>query len=173
MSSRPPRLLLLTLSIALVLAACGPAASTGTATTAGTATPEPSAPTTGPTSAASPSSAPAADQTDTGWGRIWDTIPAGFPVFPGATPADDATGEPTSARFAAEEGGDPLAIATWLQDALEQATFSTLGLNGPGEDGGYVIDSAGEGDCQVQTTVAPLGSTTFISVLYGADCPGP
>jgi hypothetical protein len=169
MSSRPRRLLL-TLPIALVLAACGPAASSGTAPTAGSATP-PSAPTTGPTSASS-SSAPAADQTDTGWGRIWDTIPAGFPVFPGSMPADDATGEPVSARFAVE-GGDPLAIATWLQDALELATFSTLGLNGPGEDGGYVIDSAGEGDCRIQTTVAPLGSTTFVSVLYGADCPGP
>jgi hypothetical protein len=169
MSSRPRRLLL-TLPIALVLAACGPAASSGTAPTAGSATP-PSAPTTGPTSASS-SSAPAADQTDTGWGRIWDTIPAGFPVFPGSMPADDATGEPVSARFAVE-GGDPLAIATWLQDALEQATFSTLGLNGPGEDGGYVMDSAGEDDCRIQATVAPLGSTTFISVLYGADCPGP
>ena len=165
------RRLPLTLPLAVVLAACGPAASTGTTPTAGSPSTRPSA-TTVPTSAPSPSSAPAADQTDTGWGRIWDSIPAGFPVVPGAAPAADATGEPVSARFAVE-GGDPLAIATWLQDALEQATFSTLGLNGPGEDGGYVIDSAGEGDCRIQTTVAPSGSRTFISVLYGADCPGP
>jgi hypothetical protein len=171
--SKGPRRLLVTFAVALVLAACGPTASTGPSpTTASSSTPEPSAEASAPSSAPSPSSAPAADQTDTDWGRIWDTVPAGFPVFPGATPADDATGEPASARFAVE-GGDPLAIATWLQDALEQATFSTLGLNGPGEDGGYVIDSAGEGDCRIQTSVTPLGSTTFVSVLYGADCPGP
>lgn len=99
-------------------------------------------------------------------------MPAGFPLFPGATPADDATGEPASARFAVE-GGDPLAIAEWMQDALETATFSTEALNGPGEDGGYVIESVGEGSCRIQTTIVPLGDTTFVSVLYGADCPGP
>ena len=58
-----------------------------------------------------------------------------------------------------------------MQDALETATFSTIGLNGPAEDGGWTIDSVGEGDCQVQTTIAPLGDMTFITVLYGADCP--
>jgi hypothetical protein len=165
MATRRPGSLLI-LPLAVVLVTCGPAASSGTAPAAGSAIPPPSSPTIGP------SSAPATDQTDTGWGRIWDSIPAGFPVVPGAEPAEDATGEPVSARFAVE-GGDPLAVATWLQDALEQATFSTLGLNGPGEDGGYVIDSAGEGDCRIQTSVAPLGTTTFISVLYGADCPRP
>lgn len=166
------RHLLLTFPVALVVAACGPGASTPSSpTTASASTPAPTAEAS-TSSAPSPSTAPAADQTDTGWGRIWDTVPAGFPVFPGAKPADDATSEPASARFAVERG-DPLAIATWLQDALEQATFSTLGLNGPGEDGGYVIDSAGEGDCRIQTTIAPLGSTTLVSVLYGADCPGP
>lgn len=157
--------------LVLVVAACGPAASSASspATTA-PSTADPSAETSPPSAA--PTSAPAAGQTDTEWGRIWDTVPADFPAFPGATPADDAGGEPASARFAVE-GGDPLAIATWLQDALEQATFSTLGLNGPGEDGGYVIDSTGEGDCRIQTTIAPLGSMTFVSVRYGADCPGP
>ena len=169
MSTRPRRLLL-TFPVALMLAACGPAATTSSPTATPASTPDSTAGTSAPSTA--PSSAPAVGQTDTGWGRIWDTVPADFPVFPGATPADDTTGEPASARFAVE-GGDPLAIATWMQDALEQATFSTLGLNGPGEDGGYVIDSAGEGDCRIQTTIAPLGSTTFVSVLYGADCPGP
>jgi hypothetical protein len=116
------------------------------------------------------SAAPAVGQTDTDWGRIWDAVPAGFPRYPGSTPADDAGPEPASARFAVA-GGDPAAIATWMQDALETATFSTLGLNGPAEDGGYVIDSTGEGQCRVQTTIAPLGDITFITVLYGADCP--
>ncbi len=165
------RRLLLIFAIALVVAACGPAASTSTPTTASAATPAPTAETSG-SPVSSPSTAPTHGQTDTGWGRIWDTVPPGFPAFPGARPADDATSEPASARFVVE-GGDPLAIASWLQDALEQATFSTLGLNGPGEHGGYVIDSAGEGDCRIQTTIAPLGSSRFVSVLYGADCPGP
>ncbi len=132
------------------------------------------------TPAASPSeepgstspSAPQTGQTDTEWGRIWDAVPAGFPRFPGAAPADDATGEPASARFSVA-GGDPLAIAQWMQDALETATFSTDALNGPGEDGGYVIDSAGDGDCRIQTRIAPLGDMTFVTVFYGADCPGP
>ena len=114
MSTRPRRLVLL-LPLALMVAACGPVASGSqspvttprpTASTSAEANPPPGTPT----------GAPAAGQTDTGWGRMWDTVPAGFPVFPGATPADDAGGEPASARFAVE-GGDPLAIATWFQDA--------------------------------------------------------
>jgi hypothetical protein len=119
-----------------------------------------------------PSASLAAGQTDTAWGRIWDTVPDGFPRFPGATPADDASGEPASARYAVP-GGDPQAIATWMQGALETATFSTTGLNGPAEDGSFVIDSVGEDGCVLQTTIAPLGDTTFITVLYGAACPAP
>ena len=157
-----------------MVAACGPAASSpaspASPATSATSTAGPSAEMTPPST--EPSGRPIAGQTDTAWGRIWDTVPEGFPVAPGATPADDAGSEPVSARFAVE-GGDPLAVATWLQDALERATFSTLGLNGPGEDGGYVIDSAGEGGCVIQTTIAPLGDMTFVSVLYGADCPAP
>jgi hypothetical protein len=164
------------LPLVLALATCGPSGTT--LPSAPTDSTEPSLPVASAPAETTPAESPAASgspetgQTDTEWGRIWDTLPAGFPRFPGATPADDAGGEPASARFAVE-GGDPLAIATWFQDALEQATFSTLGFNGPGEDGGYVIDSTGEGDCRLQTTVTPLGGTTFASVLYGADCPAP
>jgi len=121
-------------------------------------------------SVAASSSAPEAGQTDTEWGRIWDAVPAEFPRFPGATPADDATGDPASARFAVV-GGDPLAIAEWMQDALETATFSTEAMNGPAEDGGYVIDSVGDGGCRIETRIAPLGDRTFVTVLYGAGCP--
>ena len=124
----------------------------------------------GESSQAAASSSPGAGQTDTEWGRIWDTVPAGFPRFPGSNPADDAAADPVSARFAVR-GGDPQAIATWMQGALEQAHLSTVGLNGPAEDGSFVLDSAGDGTCRVQTTIAPLGDMTFISVLYGSDCP--
>jgi len=122
------------------------------------------------TSAAPSSSVAAGGQTDAEWGRIWDAVPAGFPRFPGSTIADDAGGQPVSARFAVP-GGEAQTIATWMQGALETATFSTVGLNGPFEDGGFVIDSVGEGDCRIQTTISPEGDTTFISVLYGASCP--
>jgi hypothetical protein len=77
-----------------------------------------------------------------------------------------------SARYAVSDG-DAQAIATWMQDALETATFSTEGLNGPFEDGGFVIDSVGERDCRLQTRISPEGDATFIEVLYGAGCPEP
>jgi hypothetical protein len=170
MSTRVRRLLL-TLPLAVLVAGCGssPNPSQSAAAIPPSESSSASAPSEAPASAA-PSAAPAVGQTDTDWGRIWDAVPAGFPRYPGSTPADDAAPEPASARFAVA-GGDPAAIATWMQDALETATFSTLGLNGPAEDGGYIIDSTGEGDCRVQTTIAPLGDVTFITVLYGADCP--
>jgi hypothetical protein len=171
MSTRVRRLLL-TLPLAILVAGCGSSPSPSPSATAAAPAPSSAAPSAEPgSSQPSPSSAaPAVGQTEIDWGRIWDAVPAGFPRYPGSTPADDAAPEPASARFAVA-GGDPAAIATWMQDALETATFSTLGLNGPAEDGSYVIDSTGEGDCRVQTTIAPLGNITFITVLYGADCP--
>ncbi len=114
--------------------------------------------------------APAAGQTDTDWGRIWDAVPADFPRFPGARVADDMGDLPVSARLAVD-GGDPEAIAAWMQSAMETATYSTEGLNGPLEDGSMVLDSVGDRGCRIQTTIAPLGGTTFITVRYGAACP--
>jgi hypothetical protein len=122
-------------------------------------------------SAASPTSGASSSvsQTDTAWGRIWDALPAGFPRYPGAAPADDASAEPSSGRYAVA-GGDPEEIAAWLQEAMETATFST-DVSGPLEDGSFALDSAGDGGCRIQTTVAPLGGMTFVTVLYGAECP--
>lgn len=164
----------LVLVVVVAVAACGspalsPTASTGATaedvpTTAGSEGSSPVSP------ATSPSSSLGASQTDTDWGRIWDTVPAGFPRSPGSTVADDASGEPASARFSVA-GGDPGAIATWMQGALEEAGLSSVGLNGPAEDGSFVLDSVGAGQCRVETTIAPLGDMTFITVLYGSDCP--
>ena len=159
--------------MALLMTGCG---TTSRSVTASSGTPSEVPATT--TASAAPSeasqaplsSSPGAGQTDTEWGRIWDTVPAGFPRFPGSNPAEDAAADPVSARFAVP-GGDPQAIATWMQSALEQAHLSTVGLNGPAEDGSFVLDSAGNGACRVQTTIAPLGDMTFISVRYGSDCP--
>lgn len=154
------------LPLALVLAGCGPTV------------PSPPLPTAPPTASAdvtgtdAPSPAPGGGQTDTEWGRIWDAVPAGFPRYPGSTVADDAAPEPASLRTVVPDG-DPGAIAEWMQSALETATYSTEGLSGPFEDGSVVLDSVGDGECRIQTVIAPLGGMTFVTVLYGAACPAP
>ena len=160
-----PRRLVPAAALCLLLGACGPTPSPSPS-------PQPTAALTEAPPSTAPSGSTAAGQTDSEWGRIWDTVPAGFPRFPGSSIADATGPEPVSARYAVPDG-DAGAIATWLQDALETATFSTEGMNGPFEDGGFVIDSVGEGDCRIQTRVAPEGDTTFIDVLYGAGCPAP
>jgi hypothetical protein len=174
MSPRPRRLVRV-LPFALLITACAPLATPSSSGAASVAAGNP-APSEGPASSpagsadTASSSSPTADQSDTEWGRIWDAVPAGFPRYPGSTPADDASDEPASARYAIY-GGDPATVASWYQDALEQATFSTVGMNGPGEDGGFVIESVGDGDCRIQTTIAPLGGMTFVAIWYGAGCP--
>ena len=171
------RLLLVTVAVALT--ACGPGGSSApaaslagrspsmSAATAGSSrasTPEPSA------TESSPTTRPATSQTDTAWGRIWDALPAGFPRFPGSTPADDAGADPVTARYAVE-GGDAREIASWFQARLEAATFSTESLSGPFEDGSYVLDSVGNGACRLQVAIGPIGGMTFVTIRYGAACP--
>ena len=166
MSTRRRRFLLL-VAVALLATACGSTAPTAPRpSTPGSIEPVVSG------STATPATSADAGQTDTDWGRIWDAVPAGFPRFPGSSPTEDAAAEPVSARSDVP-GGDPGAIATWFKDALEQRGFSTVGLNGPAEDGGFVVDSTAAGECRVQTTIAPLGDMTFIAVRYGAGCPAP
>jgi hypothetical protein len=146
--------------VILALAGCGPGAATPSASLPTVAPPEAS-----PTSGASS----AVTQTDTAWGRIWDAVPPGFPRYPGAAAAADAAATPSSARYAVS-GSDPEAIASWLQAAMETATFST-DVSGPLEDGSFTLDSVGVAGCRIQTTVAPLSGMTLVSVLYAADCP--
>ena len=127
----------------------------------------------GPSTAASSPVAPpiaGGTQSETGWGRIWDNVPTGFPRFPGSIVADPVGPEPVSATYSAVND-DTAQIAGWLQNALETASFGTESLSGPLEDGGYVIESIGEGDCRIQTSVRPMGGLTFVIVRYGAACP--
>ncbi|MEJ7747834.1 MAG: hypothetical protein WKF56_00935 [Candidatus Limnocylindrales bacterium] len=176
--------------LVVVLAACGsaPSRTSSTVSQPGTSpgsrqTSRPiSTPTNDPSSGptAGPQASPgvatsrvvSASQTETEWGRIWDALPAGFPVYPGSTPADDAGPEPLSGRFAIE-GGDPAEIAAWTQAALETATYSTEALSGPFEDGGFVLDSVGQDGCRIEVGLTPQGGLTFIDVHYGAACPDP
>lgn len=164
------------LAVSLILAACGPApteapiGSTAPSATAtsddGSAAPSPSVEVSG-----APASSPAADtQTDTAWGRIWDGVPAGFPVFPGSTVAGDTSPEPVSATYSVAND-DTAVIATWMQAALENASYRTEALSGPLEDGSFVLEMVGQGDCRVQVIVVPMGGVTFVTVRYGAACP--
>lgn len=175
-----PRRPLLLAGVLLLLAACSgstgvddPLASAAEATPPPTlAIPSdlPSVPAVPETSNPTAAEEPAVTQTDTDWGRIWDALPAGFPVYPDAVETEEAgAGEPVSAAFSSPAAAAE--IATRLQSRLELATFSTEALSGPLEDGGFVLDSVGDEDCRIQTTVAPAGALTIITVRYGADCP--
>ncbi len=162
------------LLVALAVAACGsdsPPPSPSVAAT-GTAPISPSAEVS-ETPAETPATAapPAEGQTDTEWGRIWDTLPSGFPMYPGATPSEEAASGPATAVYVVD-GADPSAIATWFQEAFELAAYHTDALSGPFEDGGYVLDSSGDDPaCRLSVTISPLGGTTSLTVLYGAACP--
>ena len=81
----------------VVLAGCasgGPSASPASPASPGATSAAASTAATG-----APSSGATVTQTETDWGRIWDALPAGFPVIPGATPDEEAAG-PASAVFA-------------------------------------------------------------------------
>jgi hypothetical protein len=113
-----------------------------------------------------------ASQTETDWGRIWDGLPEAFPVYPGATLADDTATEVVSATFALQ-GADARAVVSWMRTELERSMFATEALNGPLEDGSFVLESTGESGCRTQIAVAPLGGLTTVGVRYGAACPAP
>ena len=174
MHSRSRRsLILVAFLVAVVAAACGPGGASPDATTGATTAPTTARPT--PILSAGPvepgvSGAPPASQTETEWGTIWDGIPAGFPRYPGARSADDATPEPVSDAYAVPDV-DPAEIAFMLQTAMENATYSTEGLSGPFEDGRFVLDSVGDAGCRIETRIVPQGSLVLVTVRYGAACP--
>lgn len=163
-----PTLALLTV---LTLAACSTSAPSSAGASAGSgassATQQPSAAASAIPSASGTSTA----QTDTEWGRIWDSLPADFPSYPGATPAEETATGPASADLVVT-GGDARTIATTMQAALTAASYSTAGLSGPLEDGSFTLDMTGPpAGCKVELRVTPTGGLTSLKVLYGAACP--
>jgi hypothetical protein len=163
---RPLAAPLVGLLAVLLVAGCGaastsPAPSAAASGATGPATTNATEPATG---------APVGDgRTDTEWGAIWDTVPSGFPTYPGSRPTE-ATSEPAS-EVRVVDGVEPTAVASWIEQHLEAAAFRTDGLSGPFEDGGYVVDASGAAGCRVQVRVAPTGGLSTITVLYGASCP--
>jgi hypothetical protein len=155
-------------SAVLVLAACAQPGSSGDGQPSGVAATSPAAIA---TPAPSPSIGPEATlpgQTDTAWGRIWDGIPYWFALPTGAEPTETGGG-PASAVV--DIGPvDPAAEATVTRGAL-QLSGMTASIDGPLENGSYVVSATGTPGCAVQVTIEPLGTTIIETVLYGAACP--
>jgi predicted small lipoprotein YifL len=152
----------------VALAACGAGGPSGSPGSTAT-----SAPSTAASSVASaaPSGAAGGGQTDTEWGRIWDTLPSSFPTIPGAHPSEEAATGPVSATLVIE-GNVSRLVATALVGQLAKDGFPTAGLGTPVEDGSYTLDATGSAPgCKVQLTVKPMGGETLVTILYGAACP--
>jgi len=150
-------------AVLIVAGGCGATVTPSPATP-----PAPSLAATPPSGGPTKNPVPPPSQTDTEWGRIWDALPASFPVPAGAQPTQTGDG-PASAIL--DVPGDPAEMMTALQAALELAGFRTESLSGPLEDGGLILEASAEGACRVQARVVPLGGTTILTVLYGAACP--
>ena len=159
----------LSLVAAIAVAACGSTGATTSPSSSATALASAAPATASAVPSATAGAASVAGQTDTAWGRIWDTLPGGFPAIPGSSPTEAADG-PASATLVVQ-GDAAKAITTSMQTALAAAGFRTEGLSGPLEDGSYVLDTAGApAGCVVQVTAKPLGGVTTVTIMYGAVC---
>jgi hypothetical protein len=111
----------------------------------------------------------AVGRTETDWGVIWDELPPSFPLYPGSIPTITREGA-ASGEFSVPAAPDE--VATWMQSALETATYSTESLDGPLEDGSMILNSVGDApDCKVEVTIKPLSGTTYMGVRLAAACP--
>lgn len=176
---RPASLAVVGAALALLVGACtgsttSPAASPGTpatpAATASQAAGPSLTPVPGGASTAPVTPGPSLTTTDTAWGTIVDSVPGDFPVYPDAA-ATDATGGPVSGAWTVQ--ATARTVATWYQQALAAAGYSSNDLSGPLEDGSYTVDTRSDvPECRVQTTARPQGDMTLITVLFGAGCVG-
>ena len=160
------RLILLT-ALAVGVTACGPSGSTASQAASLTASLIPAA-----TSPAA-TGASASGQADTEWGRIWETLPAGFPTFPGSTPSDEASADPASAILVVD-GNVAKAVVTTTESKLKALGYGTDALSGPLEDGSYTLEMTGSpAGCRLMVTARPTGGLTTVTILYGSGCPTP
>ncbi len=120
-------------------------------------------------SASSEAATPPAGTTQTPWGRIRDAVPAGFPVYPGATVADTPPGGAVSGAWVSS--ATAAEVASWYRTALLAARWAKVDDGGALEDGSHVLDVQGDAPgCKAQVTAKPAGESTMISILYGAGC---
>ena len=142
------------------------------ATTSAPPSPAPSA-TPAPTPAGATPAPGTAAVVTVAWGRIWDRVPAGFPLPSDAEPAQpaDPVDGPSSGAFTTSLGVAD--AATGIQTALKVAGWS-LEATTSGEDGSRDISAVGASPaCRSLVVVRPLGGMHFVTVYYGADCPRP
>ena len=123
-------------------------------------------------SEAATSATAATGQTDTEWGRIWDTVPADFPRFAGTTSAEEGATGPASANLAVP-GNVAATAAPWMAGQLKDRGYTVDGDTSALEDGSFVLDARRDPGCRVGVTIAPKGGITAVTVLYGAGCPKP
>jgi hypothetical protein len=179
---------LVTVLLAGVLAACGGTATSGApapsamSATESTVRPTPAltegppptvvpVPSSGPaTEPREPTQPPGGGTTDTEWGAILDVVPDGFPVIPGAKPAEGLD-EPASGWWLAGASVDE--VANWYQEALAELGFAVGDLSSALEDGSRVLDVSSDlPECRLQLAFRPASGSTIIKVLYGAGCAG-
>jgi len=155
------------LLVALVVLGCDIRGNGPSATRAVVATSPPVA-TAGATVEASPV-ATLPGQSEAEWGRIWDILPATFPVPGGASAAEPDTG-PVSAAFTVPVAGSTAQqVADFYRAGLVGRGYSTS-VDGPLEDGSFTVDSSNGAGCRVLVTILPRGDESFMSVLYGVGC---
>ncbi len=161
------------LAAAGLLAACIGGARPATTSAPSSPSPAPSASTLVPTLAAATPAPGAAAVVTVAWGRIWDRVPAEFPLPSDAEPAQpaDPVEGPSSGAFTTSLGVAD--AATGIETALKAAGWS-LEATAPGEDGSRDISAVGASpNCRSRVTVRALGSMHFVTVYYGAGCPRP
>jgi hypothetical protein len=159
------------LVLLVLIAAAGCGSPTGTvpgARTAGASSPVPVTPT---IDVEQPGQTPSAGQVDTEWGPIWETLPEGFPVPPGAQPAEADT--TASAAYTVPAGAIPDArqVASFYGRAFSAAGYGGS-VDGPFEDGSYTAWASNGYGCDILVSTLPRGpAETYVTVLYGALCP--
>jgi hypothetical protein len=108
-------------------------------------------------------------QSETGWGTIWDAVPAGFPVPDGAEPTAPAEGPASGAWVVPVTASNAPELAGFYQSALDHVGWGT-GIDGPLEDGSFTVWSSNGGGCDTLTTILPRGDESLVTVLFGAGC---
>ena len=153
---------------ALLVAGCSTPAVTPRPTIVATSTPIPVQPTL-PTD--TPVQTIQAGQVDTAWGPIWETLPEGFPVPPGAQDAEAETTVSAAYTVPTSSLPDARRVVGFYGQEFSSVGYGG-GVDGPFEDGSYSAWASNGYGCDMMVEAVPRGSEeTYVTVLYGALCP--